>query len=461
MARNMNRRDFIQSVAGTAVAVAGLPYVVPASVVRGEGRTPPSERIVLGFVACGKQSQHLMRSFLNSPGTQVVAACDVDKLKLERSSKGIVEKHYADRGDGSYKGCATYGDFRELLARPDIDAVVISTPDHWHAVTVIESCKAGKDVYCEKPLSQTIQEARAMVDAVRKYNRVFQTGSMQRSSREFRFACELVRNGYIGEIKHVTVNVGGPPEDKRLPAEPVPDYLDWDMWVGPAMWRPYNNDLAPHISFDGFPNWRYHSYYGGGGMTDWGAHHFDIAQWGLGMDGSGPVEICPPDGNEHKVLTYRYANGITMTRDARVRGPEGTGLPFSGSAYPAWLDYVKESRGRVNGVLFEGTTGKVEVNRGYLRTWPDALKDQAIGPDQVHLYDSRNHYTDWLDAVRKRSDPVCKIETGASSVTVCHLGNIAYKLQRPLKWDPQRAVFVGDDEANRLLCRTMRSPWHP
>lgn len=423
--KHINRRDFLKGAGGAAV-VAGLPNIVPSSVF---GAGAPSERITIGFIACGKQSQHLMRAFLNQSGTHVVAACDVDKLKLERSSNGIVDKHYADRKDGSYKGCATYHDFRDLLARPDIDAVVISTPDHWHAAISIAACHAGKDIYCEKPLTQTIAEARAMINAVRKYNRVFQTGSMQRSSREFRFACELVRNGYIGDVKHVTVGVGGPPEDKPLPLEPVPDYLDWDMWVGPAMWRPYNNDLAPHISFDGFPNWRYHSYYGGGGMTDWGAHHFDIAQWGLGMDRSGPVEIVPPDGKDYRVLTYKYANGIPMTRD------------------------------NANGVLFEGTTGKVEVNRGYLKTWPDNLKDQVIGPDKIHLYDSKDHYADWLDAIRKRTEPICDIEIGASSVTVCHLGNIAYKLQRPLKWDPKREVFLGDDEANRLVSRPYRSPW--
>jgi len=422
---NINRRGFLKAAAGAA-AVVGLPGIVPSSVF---GAAAPSERITLGFIGCGKQSQHLMRSLLGASGTHVLVACDVDQLKLERSSKGIVDKYYADRKDGSYKGCSAYHDFREVLARSDIDAVVISTPDHWHAVNSIEACKAGKDVYCEKPLTQTIAEARAMVNAVRKYNRVFQTGSMQRSSREFRFACELVRNGYIGDIRHVTVGVGGPPEDKPLPPEPVPEYLDWDMWVGPAMWRPYNTELAPHISFDGFPHWRYHSYYGGGGMTDWGAHHFDIAQWGLGMDGTGPVEIIPPDGKDTKVLTYKYANGIPMTRD------------------------------NANGVLFEGTTGKVEVNRGYLKTWPETLKDQTLGPDKIRLYDSRNHFTDWLDAIRKRSKPICDIEIGASSVIVCHLGNIAYKLQRPLKWDPQREIFLGDDEANRLLSRPYRSPW--
>ncbi len=424
--KGLNRRNFLKGVAG-ATAMVGLPGIVPSSVF---GADAPSERITIGFIACGKQSQHLMRAFLNQSGTHVVAACDVDKLKLERSSKGIVDKHYADKKDGAYKGCATYHDFRDLLARPDIDAVVISTPDHWHTAISIAACQAGKDIYCEKPLTQTIAEARALINVVRKYNRVFQVGSMQRSSREFRFACELVRNGYIGDIRHVTVGVGGPPEDKPLPAEPVPDYLDWDMWVGPAMWRPYNNDLAPHISFDGYPNWRYHSYYGGGGMTDWGAHHFDIAQWGLGMDRSGPVEIIPPDGKDYKVLTYKYANGVPMTRD------------------------------NANGVLFEGTTGKVEVNRGYLKTWPDNLKDQVIGPNQIHLYDSKDHYADWLDAIRKRTEPICDVEIGASSVTVCHLGNIAYKLQRPLKWDPKREVFLGDDEANRLLSRPYRSPWH-
>lgn len=424
----MDRRGFIKRAAGTVAAAVGFPCVVPSSVFAQGGQTPPSERITLGFIGCGKQSQHLTRSFLNSPGTHVVAVCDVDKLKLARN-KTIVEDHYANASGASYKGCDTYGDFRDLLARDDIDAVVISTPDHWHAINVIESCRAGKDIYCEKPLSQTVAEARAMVNAVREYDRVFQTGSMQRSDWHFRLGCELVRNGYIGQLQHITVGIGGPPEDRPLAAQPVPDYLDWDMWLGPVLWRPYNEELAPPISFDGFPNWRYHSEFGGGGMTDWGAHHFDIAQWGLGMDESGPVEIIPPDGKEYKVLTYRYANGVTMVRDS------------------------------ANGVLFTGTEGKVETNRGHLKTWPDELKDVKLRAEEIHLYESSNHYVDWLDAIRKRSRPICDIETGCRSVTVCHLGNIAYKLQRPLKWDPSREVFVGDDEANRLLSRAYRSPW--
>ncbi|KPK39754.1 MAG: oxidoreductase [Phycisphaerae bacterium SG8_4] len=425
---DLSRRRFLSRAADTAAGAMALPYLVPVSVFAGSSASP-SERITLGFIGAGKQSKHLMRSFLNSPGTQVVAACDVDKLKLDRGKK-IVEDHYAGKSGGSYKGCDTYGDFRDVLARDDIDAVVISTPDHWHAITVIQSAQAGKDIYCEKPLSQTIGEARAMVNAVRRYGRVFQTGSMQRSDWHFRLGCELVLNGYIGELKHVTVSVGGPAGNPALPAQPVPDYLDWEMWLGPAQWRPYNEDLSPHLSRDVFPNWRNNSRFGGGGMTDWGAHHFDIAQWGQGMDQSGPVEIIPPDGKDYKVLTYRYASGVTMTRD------------------------------RADGVLFTGTKGKIETNRGRLRTTPESLKDQKIGPNEIHLYESRNHYVDWLDAIRKRSKPICDIETGCRSVSVCHLGNIAYKLRRPLRWDPERELFVGDDDANRLLSRPMRGPWH-
>ncbi len=428
--REISRRLFIKNVAGTAAAAIAFPYIVPTSALGRAGNAAPSERITLGFIGAGKQSKHLMRSFLNSPGTHVLAVCDVDKLKLARGKK-IVEDHYAGKSGDSYKGCDTYGDFRELLARNDIDAVVISTPDHWHAVMVIQSAMAGKDIYCEKPLSQTIKEARAMVNAVRRYGRVFQTGSMQRSDWHFRLGCELVLNGYIGELKNVNVNVGGPPRDRPLPAEPIPDYLDWDMWLGPALSRPYNSELSPHLSWDGFPNWRSHSSFGGGGMTDWGAHHFDIAQWGMGMDESGPVEIIPPDGEDYKVLTYKYANSVTMTRSNRARG-----------------------------VLFTGTKGEVNTDRGYLQTKPESLKDRQIGPNEIHLYESRNHYVDWLDAIRKRSRPICDIEVGCRSVSVCHLGNIAYKLGRPLKWDPKNEVLIGDAGASRLLSRPMRSPWY-
>jgi len=420
----VNRRGFLRMAGAAAV---GFPYVVSSSSLGGAGSTAASERITLGFIGAGKQSKHLMRSFLNSRGTQVLAACDVDKLKLARGKK-IVDDHY--KGKGRSEQCAAYGDYREIVGRDDIDAVVISTPDHWHGLTVIDSAKAGKDIYCEKPLCQTIKEARAMANAVRRYGRVFQVGSMQRSDWHFRLGCELVQNGYIGELKTVTVGVGGPANDDKLAAMAVPDYLDWEMWLGPALWRPYHSELSPHLSWDGFPHWRSHPSFGGGGMTDWGAHHFDIAQWGMGMDESGPVEIIPPDGKDIKVLTYKYASGVTMTRDS------------------------------ANGVLFTGTKGKVETNRGHLKTWPDELKNTKLGPNEKHLYESKNHYVDWLDAIRKRTKPICDIETGLRSVSVCHLGNIAYKLGRALKWDPEREEILGDADASKLLWRPMRAPWH-
>jgi len=431
----ISRRAFLKRSANISIAVVGFPYLVPCSALGKAGSVAPSNRITLGFIGTGKQSKHLIESFLR-PDTQMLAACDVDKLKLQRALN-MAEEYYAEKTGDTYKGCAGYSDFRDLLAREDIDAVVIATPDHWHSIIVIQAAQAGKDIYCEKPLSVTIAEARAMVNVVRRYGRVFQTGSMQRSDRRFRLACELVRNGYIGKIQRVEVNIVSQdhpmfPKACDLPAEPVPDYLDWDRWVGPALWRPYHSELAPHISNDVFPHWRDYKGFGGGMVTDWGAHHFDIAQWGLGMDNSGPVEVIPSDGSDHKYLTYKYANGIIMASvDTGVRG-----------------------------VLFIGTEGKIEVNRTYLRSWPEHLVNQRIGPDQVHLYESNNHYADWLNAIRTRSKPICDIEIGCRSVTVCHLGNIAHELMRPLKWDPEKEVFTGDDQANRLLSKAMRSPWH-
>ncbi len=412
------------------LAISGFPLMMPGSVFGKGAATPPSDRIRLGFIGLGAQGTYLLRSFLEEAGTQVLAVCDVDSQKRARGRK-IAEDFYTQKnGKESGAGITEYHDFREILARPDIDAVVAALPDHWHAIPAIEAARAGKDIYCEKPLANSIGECRAMARAARRMGQVFQTGSMQRSDDKFRFACELVRSGYIGTIKQVTVNIGGPPVDVDLPAEPVPECLDWDRWLGPAPWRPFSAVLSPPVTWDGFPNWRKYWDYGGGGMTDWGAHHFDIAQWGLGMDESGPVEIFPPDGKEIKVLTYRYANGVTMVRQ------EG-----------------------VNGVLFAGTEGKVEVNRGYLRTWPDRLIRVRLKPGDVHLYESRNHRADWLKCIRTRFLPICDVEVGLRSATVCHAGNIVYKLNRPLRWDPKREQFENDPEANRLLCRPYRSPW--
>ncbi|MCD6395253.1 MAG: Gfo/Idh/MocA family oxidoreductase [Planctomycetes bacterium] len=418
---DISRRGFFKKASAVSVGAFGLPYVIPSSVFS-KGRILPSERITVGFIGTGKQSRSvLLRGFLGQSSCQTVAVCDVDSRKREHARQMV---------DKKYKGCSEIHDFRDLIARDDIDAVVVATPDHWHAIPSIRAMKAGKDVYCEKPLSLTIEEARAMADTTRRYGRVLQTGSMQRSDMKFRFACELVRNGYIGDIKNVVVNVGGPPSECNLPAEPVLNELDWDMWLGPAPWRPYNSDIAPPIERDVFPNFRSYRDYAGGGMTDWGAHHFDIAQWALGMDHTGPVEIIPPNDKDVSVLTYKYANGVVMTRE-----------------------------GTANGVLFNGTKGKVEVNRGYLKTWPDKLARVQLSPSDEHLYASPDHYRDFLDCIRTRKKPICDVEIGCRSATVCHIGNIAYLLERPLKWDPVKERFVGDEDANRHLSRSMRGPW--
>jgi predicted dehydrogenase len=428
--RLKGRRRFLKQLAGGSLGLLGFPSIVPAKALGLENSVLPNDRIRLGFIGMGAQGTYLIRAFLNEPGTQVLAVCDVDGQKKQRA-RNIAEEYYKDQnGSGSFRGIQEYKDYQEILACSDIDAVVTALPDHWHAIAAIEAAKAGKDIYCEKPLANSIRECRAMVHAARQFGQVFQTGSMQRSDDKFRFACELVRNGYIGEIQHVIANIGGPPQEDDLPAEPAPDYLDWDRWLGPAPWRPYSSVLSPPISFTGFPNWRNYWNYGGGGMTDWGAHHYDIAQWGLGMDASGPVEVIPPDSQDVKVLTYKYANGVVLTR-----------------------------QGGANGVLFTGTEGKVEVNRGYLRTWPDSLQRVRLKPDDLHLYVSRNHRADWLECLRMRRRPICDVEIGCRSAAVCHLGNIAYKLNRPLKWDPVTELFQDDPEANRVLGYSYRAPW--
>jgi predicted dehydrogenase len=423
MQTNLNRRQFLKT---SSLLTLGAPLLMAGWRARGE--KGPNDRITMGFIGTGTQGRGLLQNFLNHPNTQILAVCDVDTTRREHHRK-IVEEFYSIKRDADFKGCAAYPEFRDLIARKDIDAVVIATPDHWHAYIAIAACKAGKDIYCEKPLSLTIHEARAMVKAARKYNRVFQTGSMQRSSSEFRRACELVRNGRLGQIKQVIVDVGGPSVPCDLPEEAMEPGLNWDRWLGPAPLRPYNSVLSPRGVHKHFPNWRNYREYSGGMMTDWGAHHFDIAQWGLGMDESGPVDIIPPDDPKAtKGLRYVYANGVEM-----LHGDSG-------------------------GVLFIGTEGKILVNRGKFEATPESVA-APLGSNALRLYKSDNHAKNFLDCMRTRQKPICDVEIGCRSVTVCHLGNLAYWNHRRLKWDPVKEKFIGDPEANRWLDRPKRGPW--
>jgi len=420
----MNRRKFIEKS-----AVLSAFMIVPRFVLGGKGYTAPSDMITLGHIGTGKQAFGLKQSFLDTKEAKIVAAADVYGVKVKQFASEVNQYYAAQAGRSQYAGMTTFADFRDLLARTDIDAVVIAVPDHWHSVCAILAARAGKDIYCEKPLSLTIAEGRAMVHESRKHKRVFQTGSMQRSWPEFRQAVELVRNGYIGDIQTVKVNVGPPSVPYNLPAEPMVDTLDWNFWLGPNTPQNYHHFLAPSLTDDFWAKWRDYKEFGGGGMTDWGAHMFDIAQWGLDMDDTGPISVTPPD-NDHPFLTYAYANGITMTHE-----PNGN-----------------------QGVTFVGSKGTVHVERGKLETTPLALKDQVIGPNEKHVYLSENHYKDFLQAMRNRTKPVADVEIGHRTATVCNIGNIAYELKKPLKWNPHREKF-DDDDANKLMSREMRKEW--
>ncbi len=428
----INRREFV----GKAAALAGF-MIVPRFVLGGKKPDgsrylAPSDIISLGFIGTGKQGKGLTDAFLNTGEAKIVAISEVYKIKGQMTLDRIKAAYAKNPQLGAMAEIAFYNDFRELLARKDVDAVVIATPDHWHAAMAVRAAEAGKDIYCEKPLSLTVKEGRAMVNATRKYNRVFQTGSMQRSWPEFRQAAELIRNGYIGEVKSIKVNVGPPPVAYNLAAEPIPEGLDWSKWLGPNQPVAFNPELAPPITKDVFPNWRNYREFGGGMVTDWGAHMFDIVQWALDMDNSGPVEVIAPDGKEHPFLTYKYENGITMTHEKWE-----------------WS----------NGILFTGTEGELRVQRKKLETTPASLKDKVIGDSEKHVYKSENHYKDFFQAMRTRSKPICDVEVGHRTASVCNIGNIAYRLNRPLQWNPKKEEFKNDKEANALLGRSMNKEW--
>jgi predicted dehydrogenase len=368
----------------------------------------------------------------------VLAVCDVDTTRREHAQKTVETKYAEPMKSGQYKGCAAYNDYRDLLAQPGIDAVCIATPDHWHAIPCLDALKAKKDIFCEKPLTLTIHEAKLLLDSVRKTERVFQTGSMQRSSNEFRTACELVRNGRIGKLQAVYVNVGVSSKACDLKEDEMEPGLDWDRWLGPAPMRPYSAVLSPRKIHNHFPNWRLYREYSGGMMTDWGAHHFDIAQWGLGMDESGPVEIIPPeDPKAGHGLKYIYANGIPM------------------------IHTEKDDKGKpVDGIVFVGADGWIQVNRGKLSSDPAGIIKEPIKASEIHLYKSPGHQRDWLECIKTRKRPICDVEIGARSVTVCHLGNIAYWTRERFKWDPKEWKFVGASAAvEKWFDRERRDPW--
>ena len=434
----VTRRQFLK---GSAVAATGflVPVIVPASVF---GADAPSNRITFGFIGVGRMGMGDMREILGLKQAQVIAVCDVDANRLKNAQK-TVETHYSRQGSsGTYKGCGTYGDYRDLVAQADIDAVSIATPDHWHVLPAIAAAKAGKDIFLQKPLSLTIREGRVLSDTVRRYNRIFQVGSQQRSDARWRQACELVRNGRVGKLHTVKVGFGTDPGTGPVPPMPVPDGLDYDMWLGPAPWAAYTEKrVHPQKGYDR-PGWLRIAAYGAGMITGWGAHHNDITQWGMGTEYTGPVEIqgqteYPKDGpwdvHGDFSIEYTYANGVKVI--------------------------CTDNKKNKQGILFEGTEGWVYVKRGQIDAQPKSLLTSTIGPDEIRLYKSNNHKANWLECIKSRAETIAPVEIGHRSCTVCLLGEIAMRLGRKLKWDPDKEQFIGDETANRMLWRPMRSPW--
>ncbi|MCS7469629.1 Gfo/Idh/MocA family oxidoreductase [Stieleria sp. ICT_E10.1] len=423
--KDSTRRSFLKST-----GLVALPTIVASTALGKDGRAPANERISIGMIGTGKMCHgYHLNSLLGYDDVQITAICEVDKNRRQSAKRKIEQKYGTKSGR---KGCDEYTDFRDVIARDDIDAVLIATPDHWHAIPIIEACKAGKDVYCEKPLTLTILEAQRCIEAARKHDCIVQTGSQQRSSvfGPFRKACEFIRSGRIGKIKAVTVGVGKPSTWCDLPAEDPEPGLDWNMWLGQAPDRPYHSVLSARGGVSkNWPQWRAYREYSGGGHTDMGAHHYDIAQWALGMDESGPVQIIPPeDPSAGTGVRYIYANGVEMTHG----GPSGC--------------------------TFTGTEGTLRIDRGHLSADPaDAIREK-LADDEVHLYESNDHHRNWLDCIRERKRPVADVEIGARSVTVVHLGNLAYWHGRTLKWDPKNWKFA-DAEANQWLDGQRRDPW--
>ena len=407
----VTRRGFLKA----AAAAAAAPYIVPASALGADGRPAPSERITMGFVGVGGQGSGDMGGFLGFREVQALAVCDVD-YRHRMGAKQRAEQHHArEKASGTYKGCADYGDYRQLCARPDLDAVFCATPDHWHALVTCEAMRNGKDVYCEKPESLTVRQGRIMVETARRYGRVFSGGS-QRVWEDYNWYHRMMWSGSAGKLQEFWVNIGGPSGEMLRPAQPVPEGMDWDMWLGPAPWRPYNKAYHPF-------NWRGCRDFSGGGMTDWGAHHIGGALFAAQLhDQPLPVEVIPPDGKEYKRLTFKYANGVRLYLGGAWDGPFG----------------------------FKGTDGEV----------PARGKPREAAPNiQIPNYKGRGIFGDFLHCVKTRQRPFRDIELAHHAVATCHLANIAFWTRRRFKFDPVKEEIVGDEALNRWINRPMRAPW--
>ena len=438
--KQLDRREFLRKAGTLAAGTVAFPYIIPSSALGLNGQTAPSNRITIGSIATGGQARGVLSNALQHEVTQALAVCDVNERNLAQGKK-MVDGHYGN------KDCATYHDFRELLARDDIDAVIIAPPDHWHAVPSVMAANAGKDIYCEKPLTHDLAEGRAVADAAKRNGVIFQVGSMQRSFGNMKRACELVRNGYIGKIHHI--NVGLPDGGHEIFATEfpeAPEWIDYEFYVGPAQWVPYHKDRLDW-------NWRWWMGFGGGQMMDWIGHHGDIAHMGMDWDHTGPREVDPVlwelprksnlyDAPVQYKFNTTYADGTTMTVGSMASMPE---------VYRQCGD---------TGTQWFGENGQwIFIARGGMKTNPASLADITLGGNDFRFRKEGNHITDWLDCVKTRKQPIAHVEAGHRSASIGHIGKIACTLGQKLQWNPETEQFTNSDMANRMLGLPYRGTW--
>jgi predicted dehydrogenase len=440
-AREIGRRQFLKGVTSAAAGAVGFPYIVSSSALGGAGNVAASERIVVGCVGVGPQGTGVMGNFLRQRDARVVAICDLKKQRRE-AVRNIVNKHYKD------SGCATYEDFRELMARDDIDVVLVATTDHWHVLVSIAAVESGKDVYMEKPMGLSVAQDQAMREAAHRYGRIFQFGTQQRSTRNFRFACELALNERIGKLH--TINVWSPGSSTGGDPKPVPepDWIDYNKWLGPAPYVPYTKDRCSNRL------WWFVSDYALGFIAGWGIHPVDIAIWGGGDKVKTPVTVegkgvwPSPDGvcdtARNWDVVCKYDSGITMN--------------FTG--WPCREEWTKRyGKIQSHGTAFEGSKGWVQVNRGGITAHPKELLTTEFGPNEIQLTRSGNHVRNLLDCVKSRKEAISNVDVAVQGDIICHFSDIAIRREEKLRWDPKRELFVNNDAANRMLERSMRSPW--
>jgi len=466
--KGLNRRDFLGL---SAIGLTGLT-ILPSYVINGI-RVAPSDRVLMGTIGLGRQALSDFNGFAGAVGLQVVACCDVDTIKQQRYKKRVEEWQ---KTKGLAPRCDTYEQYEQLLERKDIDVIEVVSPDHWHALMTIHACQAGKDVYVQKPLSYTIQEALVMTRVANENKRVVQVGSQQRSSKEFQKAIELVQNGSIGHIEKIYAKVGDPPKPLDLPAMAIPGNLNWNLWLGPLNDEKivYNSDLAPQITLDPVQNetlwgaWRWYRETGNGYTADWGAHMFDIAQAAIGMDGSAPCEIIPKGYKGQEFMTYKYKTGVVMTEQPYLEdNPGAQGIKFIGTK--GWIEvargYIACSDQSLIPAEIAGTRPQPRAQRpaGQQGQRPAGVQGARPAPTQSGLQFeiSSPHMQNFIDAVRSRQKTIAPIEVGCSTAITCCLGNIATELGRLVKWDPATYTFIDDKEAcsHRLMNYEYRRPY--